>query len=143
MTVGKNMRWFLAHKYFIRCIVDLDWVIWGILSLKVISSQIFGFQLPVSIITHIFCKGRSLETLDEGTSQVDYRIVVMKWAVEFCLTRKTVEEFVLCVKKGEDKSRSTKTLLITILRVFIEIGVVYLWVDMQLLCNEIIIPLMP
>ena len=31
--------------------------------------------------------------------------------VEFCLTRKTVEEFVLCVKKGEDKSRSTKTFI--------------------------------
>ena len=31
--------------------------------------------------------------------------------VEFCLTRKTVEEFVLCVKKGEDKSRSTKNFI--------------------------------
>jgi len=39
-------------------------------------------------------------------------IIILDYiVVEFCLTRKTVEEFVLCVKKGEDKSRSTKNFI--------------------------------
>ena len=49
----------------------------------------------------------------------------------------------LCVRKVTNMDEYEKPLLIAILRVFIEIGVVYLRVDMQLLCSEIIIPLMP